>query len=299
MTNPNPNPELSILLVNFNGKRFLDDCLIAIAKHVSVPYEIILVDNCSTDGSAEYVEQNHPETRLIRNTRNVGFAAGNNLAASSARGKYVLLLNNDTILQTDVNLAIRLIESRPTIGAVGFKMLSPDLRPRISTGHFPAPWRLIKFSSLFDKADGIKGIESSDGISYRTVDWIEGSFIFTTRSAWDAAGGLDEGYFMYVEDVDFCQAIHRNGMQVAYVTTGAFIHYGGYSNARLGLLISGYRRYHKKYSKLLPRLAANSVLSLGLLVRLAGFGIAYLATRDVELKRKSVSCAQALFSSPW
>jgi N-acetylglucosaminyl-diphospho-decaprenol L-rhamnosyltransferase len=295
----NTNPELSILIVNFNGKRFLNDCLIAISKQVSVSYEIILVDNCSTDGSAEYIQLNHPTIQLIRNTQNAGFAAGNNLAATHASGQYLLLLNNDTVIRTDVKPAIELIQLDPTIAVVGFSMLSSDLAPRKSIGHFPTPWRLMKFSCLLEGKASSPYLKSRGNIRYRLVDWFEGSFLLTTRRAWDDVGGLDEGYFMYVEDVDFCQSIHRRKLRVAYVPAGAYIHYGGYSSDRFGMLITGYRRYNKKFSGPLQRFATNAVLTLGLVVRVIGFSIAHAATRGAESKRKRQSCVEALLNSPW
>ena len=116
------NSLLSILIVNWNGKEFLDGCFSSIREKVSVPYEVIVVDNHSTDGSADLIEERYPWVKLIRSADNLGFAAGNNLAARHATGEYLLLLNNDTVLQTDLVDAISLLEDEGRIGAVGARM---------------------------------------------------------------------------------------------------------------------------------------------------------------------------------
>ena len=142
-----PPPILSILIVNYNGRRFIPDCLGSLRERVSLPHEVILVDNGSADGSADLVRSEFPEVRLIAEGRNHGFTAGNNLAAREARGAYLLLLNTDTILLDDPEPAVALLEQEPDIGVVGARMVDARRAYRPSTGHFPRPGRLIRIRS--------------------------------------------------------------------------------------------------------------------------------------------------------
>lgn len=294
-----PDVVLSILIVNFNGKDFLGPCFDSIRKHVTVPYEIIVVDNASHDGSAEYVARNYQEINLIASKVNAGFAAGNNLAARSAKGEYLLLLNNDTLLLDDLNSAIALLSSDPSIGALGCKMYGRTNEYRYSAGHFPSPLRLLSFSAIFNRSGPfINGDFPVGGETLYNVDWVEGSFILTRSELWQNLGGMDENYFMYVEDIDFCKRVHVSGFRVVYFPSLSFMHYGGYSSSRLGMLIKGFRRYHKKFSNGIVQLAARFVLTFGLVLKAAVYALISLASgRGVGIK--SLSCLKALKDSPW
>lgn len=290
---------LSILIVNFNGKDFLGPCFDSIREHVTVPYEIIVVDNASHDGSAEYVARSYQEINLIAGKVNLGFAAGNNLAACSAKGKYLLLLNNDTLLLGDLKDAVALLSSDPSIGALGCRMRGRANEYRYSAGHFPSPLRLLSFSTIFNRSGPFKNgdFPAGDETLY-DVDWVEGSFILTRSELWQSLGGMDEDYFMYVEDIDFCKRVHDSGFRVVYFPFLSFLHYGGYSSSRLGMLIKGFRRYHRKFSSSMVQLAAQLILTLGLLLKAAVYALISLASgRGVGVK--SLSCLKALKDSPW
>lgn len=290
---------LSILIVNFNGKDFLGPCFDSICKHVTVPYEIIVVDNASHDGSVEYVTENYPEIKLVASKVNLGFAAGNNLAARSAEGKYLLLLNNDTLLLGDLNSAVALLSSDPSIGALGCMMRGRANEYRYSAGHFPSPLRLLSFSTIFNRSGPFKNGHFPVGSeTLYDVDWVEGSFILTRSELWQSLGGMDEGYFMYVEDIDFCKRVHDSGFRVVYFPSLSFLHYGGYSSSRIGMLIKGFRRYHKKFSNGIVQLAACFVLTFGLILKAAVYALISLA-RGRGVGVKSLSCLKVLKDSPW
>ncbi len=144
--NAHGSPLLSVLLVSYNSKRFMRDCLESLQRHISVPFEVILVDNGSADGTAEYVREEFGWVRVFESGRNLGFTGGNNAAAREARGKYLLLFNCDTVLLTDVSPGIRILEQDAKVGVVGARMYGKDGELRANTGHFPAPWRLWKFT---------------------------------------------------------------------------------------------------------------------------------------------------------
>lgn len=290
---------LSILIVNFNGKDFLGPCFDSIRKHVTVPYEIIVVDNASHDGSVEHIREYYPEINLIASEVNFGFSAGNNLAARSANGKYLLLLNNDTLLQGDLKNAVALLSSDPSIGVLGCRQVGKDNEYRYSAGHFPSLPRLLFFHSMFNRSGPFNNGDFPTSIEiFYNVDWIEGSFMLTRSALWRSLGGMDEDYFMYVEDVDFCKRVHDSGFRVVYFPSLLFLHYGGYSSARFGMIIKGLRRYHRKFSNGLCQIAANCILTFGLIFRVVIFALISLSCEQ-RVGVNSLNCLKALKESPW
>jgi GT2 family glycosyltransferase len=290
---------LSILIVNFNGKDFLGPCFDSIRQHVTIPYEIIVVDNASHDGSVEYIKAYYPDINLIVSDNNLGFAAGNNLAACSSKSNYLLLLNNDTLLLDDLKSAVALLSSNHTIGALGCRMIGRNSEYRYSTGHFPSPLRLLSFSTIFNRSGLFKkGIFPAGNKKFYNVDWVEGSFILTRKDLWQALNGMDEGYFMYGEDIDFCKRVKDFGYKVIYFPSLSFLHYGGYSSNRLGMLIKGFRRYHKKYSNGFIQLMAQLILTSGLIIRVCSYALISLVC-ERSVGTKSRNCLKALKDSPW
>jgi hypothetical protein len=258
--------QVSILIINWNGHRYVYDCLESIQQHVSVPYEVIVVDNKSSDGSPGEIAQRFPWVKLIRRDANLGFASGNNLAASHATGKYLLLLNNDTALQTDIADAVRVLESDATIGAVGAEMYSFDGELRTSCAHFPSPPRLWRFASMWHIPRAVW--KTVDGVPVRRCDYVEGSFLMTPAAAWKKLNGMDEQNFMYGDDLDYCRSLLIAGYVTVQCPSVSYRHAGGYDHSRMAYLYSGFRRYHRKFSGRRTRLHAWFVLRAGLLLRL-------------------------------
>jgi GT2 family glycosyltransferase len=257
--------KVSIIIVNHNGERFIEDCLNSIALRVTCDYEVILVDNASSDSSCSIVETKYPWVKIIRSNRNLGFAAGNNLGARRATGQYLLLLNNDTVLLSDLYPAIALLEANSNVGIVGANMLDEHGVSRPCSGAFPTPLRLLKFSSMFIMPGQHR---RRIGKEAWIVDWVQGSFLLTTVENWTALGGLDESYFMYVEDVDFCKRTQLRGLLCAYYPLLGYIHYGGYGAVRWHLLYSGHKRYQKKFHGGIVANCAVFVLRSGSIARL-------------------------------
>jgi GT2 family glycosyltransferase len=290
---------LSVLVVNYNGKEYLGGCLDSIQHWLTVPYEIIVVDNASSDGSQEYLKQNYPNVLLISSHENLRFAAGNNLAAHHATGKLILLLNTDTLLCGDLAPMFSILRDDPKVGVLGCKMQGKDGEYRYSAGYFPNPGRLFSLASLYYRNGPFRNgnFSTSDRLVYE-VDWVEGSFLLTPRELWENIGGLDESYYMYVEDVDYCKRVKNLGFKVAYFPNLSYIHYGGYSANRMGMLISGFRKYHKKYSSLWVRFLAQIALTLGLILKVLVFFLIFIAGGK-SYKVKYQSSLQALTESPW
>jgi GT2 family glycosyltransferase len=233
--------ELSIIIVNYNVRPFLEQALIAVQKAVvGLRGEVIVVDNASDDGSVEMIRQRFPDVGLMVNERNVGFAAANNQALRACRGEFVLLLNPDTVVQEDTfRVMIEFFRTHPDAGLAGCKVLNPDgtLQPACRRS-FPTPWvaftKISGLSTLFPKSS----LFAKYNLSYRDanasyeVDAISGSFMFARRSVVEHVGGLDEQFFMYGEDLDWCFRIKQAGWNVYYVHQTQIIHYKGESVRR-------------------------------------------------------------------
>lgn len=235
-------PKLSIIIVNYNGLSYLDECFSSIKRKCGeISLEVVFVDNDSVDGSVEFVRKFHPWVKVIVSDKNLGFSRGNNLGVENSSGKYLLLLNNDTVLLDDVKILLDVI-ALDGVGVVGAKMYGVDREERLSFGVFPTPFKMLNLSSLYLKRESVQ-----DGL--QDVDWIEGSLLLTERATWDSVGGLDPQYFMYVEDVDFCKKVALQGLRRVFFPEFKYIHYGGYGESRSQWLKDGFRIYANNFSR--------------------------------------------------
>jgi len=238
---PKPRIQISVIIVNYNVREFLRQSIVSLKKALrGIPSEIIVVDNASDDGSAEMVRKNFPGIRLIAMEANSGFAAANNAALKIAKGKYFFLLNPDTVVQEDTaRVMLAFMEQHRDAGMAGCKILNPDGSFQLPCRRgFPTPWiaftKIIGLSSLFPSLKIFGGYN----VTYRSteetypVDAISGSCMFVRREAYENAGGLDESYFMYGEDLDLFYRIQQLGWKVYYVHSTQIIHYKGESARR-------------------------------------------------------------------
>jgi GT2 family glycosyltransferase len=271
---------LSILIINWNGARYLYDCLDSLRAKISIPFETIVVDNNSSDGSPDVVAQRYPWVKLIRSADNLGFAAGNNLAARHATGEYLLLLNNDTVLQTDVADAVAALDADPAIGAVGAAMFGGDGGPRFSSAHFPSPARLWRFASIWFAPGPGDARATPAGPKLYRCDFVEGSFLMTRASAWQQLGGMDERNYMYGDDVEYCRGLLGLGLVTVHCPSVRYTHFGGYTHARMGYLFGGFRRYHRKFSSRAVQMQADLVLHAGLVLRIPWYWARAAVKRD-------------------
>lgn len=276
-------PVLSILMLMHNDGKYLSACLQSISAKVGCSFEVVLVDNASLEQVPDEIQSMYPWLRVIRSERNLGFNAGNNLAAKHARGEYFLLLNIDTLLITDVTPALHLLESDPRVGVAGAEAYSADRVLRPSSGHFPRAWRLWIFKNLWMAPSLRYG--ASDRETFQ-VDWVEGSFLMTRRRDWDEIGGFDERYFLFGNDLHFCKAAVQLGRAVVHCTAVKYVHFCGFGSARMGHLYASFREYHRTFSSLAEQYVASFVLRLGLLVRIGAYGAWYLFTRNAFAEEK-------------
>ena len=260
MPDSSPAPEVSIAIVSWNARWYLRRCLAALYQPQDpdvrtawqraglplqeltperVSWEVVVVDQESLDGSPEMVEAEFPQVRLVRQKPNLGFGGGNNVAFRHARGRYVLLLNSDTVTRPGwITELFDYAEAHPKAALIGPKLLNPDGTlqfscrrfPSLGMGifrHTPLEWLLPKNTYTRDYL-----MQEWDHMDDRTVDWLSGACIMARREFIDEVGGFDERYFMYFEDVDWGFRAHKNGWDVRYTPEPVVIHEVGRSSDR-------------------------------------------------------------------
>ena len=228
---------LSIIIVSFNARIALENCLRNVFGLLGgLSSEVIVIDNASNDGSAEIVQHGFSEVRLIQNNRNMGFAMAVNQAAKIAKGKYLILLNPDTIIERGVFAnAYKKMEKSSRAGAAGGLLLTPNGATQPSGRMFPSLLNsfltMTGLASRFPRAcffrrgDRTWAPMEKDAL----VDWVPGAFTIIRKSVFDQLGGFDERFFLYYEEVDFCRRVKRAGYQVWYWPEIRVVHEGGVS----------------------------------------------------------------------
>ncbi len=227
--------DVSVVVVNWNTRQLLRDCLDSIrANSDGYAVEIVVVDNHSSDDSVEMVRRDYPDVVLIANNSNTGFARANNQGVRAAAGRYVLLLNSDAMLTPGaLRSLVALADSNPKIGMVGARLVNAD-------GSFQASYTRVP--TLVQEALILSGLgrllrgryypsygPEEDG-GPRPAGYVEGACMLSPRSAYLEVGGLDEGYFMYAEDVDLCYTLAKHGWLVVYQPAARVIHLGSASS---------------------------------------------------------------------
>lgn len=233
--------DLSIIIVNYNVKEFVQNLLYSIEKaKQNLSLEIFVVDNASDDGSVDIIREKFPYVNLIANQTNIGFGAANNLALSKAEGKYLLLINPDTIVKEDTFVKmIEFFEKNKDAGVAGCKVLNPDGSLQLACRRsFPGPWtsftKVTGLSTIFPKSRLFAryNLTYLDENKSCEVDAVSGSFMMMSRDVYNTVGGFDEQFFMYGEDIDLCYRTQKAGYKVYYVHETEIIHYKGESTKR-------------------------------------------------------------------
>jgi len=229
--------DLSVVILSWNVRNLLRQCLDSVLNHPRpTATEIIVVDNASSDGSAEMVRAEFPQVKLIVNTINRGYTGGNNDGIATATGRYVLILNPDTRVVGDaLSTLVEYADAHPDVGVVGPQLVNPDGSvqssrrrfPTLMTGLFESTWlqplaprRVLRDYYLQDQPDDVP----------QEVDWVTGACLLVRREAIQQVGGLDEGFFMYSEELDWCRRIKQAGWKIVYLPQAQVMHYVGQSS---------------------------------------------------------------------
>ena len=233
--------DLSIVIVNYNVKYFLEQCLHSVKKAMEgLETEVFVVDNNSVDGSCSHIRERFPWVKLIENRENVGFSKANNQAIRAASGKYILLLNPDTVVEENTfSKCFRFMETHDDAGALGVKMIdgSGHFLPE-SKRAFPTPWvafyKIFGLSRLFPRSKkfGKYHLGYLPEDETHKIEVLAGAFMFLRRAALDKVGLLDEDYFMYGEDIDLSYRIIKGGYNNYYLPETIIIHYKGESTKK-------------------------------------------------------------------
>jgi GT2 family glycosyltransferase len=244
-----PLPQvLSIVIVNFNARDGLRRCLNSIYEHLTMDFDIAVIDNASHDGSTDMMWRNFPKVRLLRKRENAGFAAAANFAADAAAGDVILFLSPLCELTHDsLSAPADYLRDHPDTGAVGLRLIDTDGWVVETALTFPN----LK-ACVFSPESPRRGSQHQAMSEPTHVDWVTSTCLMTTRAALDKVGPFDEGFFSGFADVDFCQRVHRHGMRVAYYPEASLIYAlpATVSLRNTGTIIAHHRgrwRYYKRY----------------------------------------------------
>lgn len=277
--------DLSVVIVNWNTRELLARCLASVFETASdLDLEILVVDNASSDGSADAVRKHFPQVRLIENSENTGFARANNQAIRNSSGRCIVLLNPDTELSPGaLTTLVRFMETCPRCGAAGARLINPDGSPQPSCG--PKPTLRRELCGLFH-LDGLTSRGCSDmgvgaSMAPKEVSVLQGACMLLRRDALDEVGLLDEDYFIYSEEVDLCHRLGTSGWKVYWVPQAVVMHHGGQSTSQAagnmflhlyGSKVLFFRKHHGSLSAQLYKL----ILLASALARLLVSPLAWL-----------------------
>lgn len=243
--------QLSVIILNYNVRYFLEQCLLSVREAIhGLDAEIIVVDNNSPDDSCQMIRKRFPDVILIENKENVGFPKGNNIGVEKAKGKYVCILNPDTVVAEDTfTKIITFAQNQTNLGIIGCKLID-------GTGNFlpeskrsiPTPW--VSFTKIF----GLYKLAPTSGWLGRyyagylrenqtgKTDVLVGAFMVLERALYNEVGGFDERYFMYGEDIDFSYTVLKKGKSNYYFSETSIIHYKGESTVKDGTYMKRFQQ---------------------------------------------------------
>jgi len=281
-------PELSVVIVNFNTRQLLRQCLESLRSAAGgIRTQVVVVDNASSDRSAEMVAECFPEVRLLRNPWNHGYARANNQGSRECGGQYLLLLNSDTVVKPDaLQHMTDYLHHHPEVGVVGARLFYGDGRIQGSAKAFPTPLNIFfgrksLLSKLFPNNPYTRRYLpclSGDLREPVEVDYVSGAALMVRRALIDRVGPMDEGYFIYWEDADWCYRVRQHGWKVVYLPQAHIVHMEGMSSTRESARLivefhkSLYRFFRLHYLPARTKLLTPLVWSL-LFLSAAGHGL--------------------------
>ncbi|OGG46548.1 MAG: hypothetical protein A3F84_18650 [Candidatus Handelsmanbacteria bacterium RIFCSPLOWO2_12_FULL_64_10] len=266
-------PDVSVLIVTYQARAFIDHCLKAVKAQTGLTIETIVVDNASPDGTGDHIKRVHPDVSFTQADENSGFSAGVNRVARQAHGRHLLLLNPDTELRPDTASTLAAyLDTHPEVGAVGPRLANSDGTPQDAA--FAYPSLLMHWLEFFPHPARLLHTRWNGRLDSRTDEPVEidhplGACMLIRRAAWDQVGPLDEGFFMYCEEVDWCMRARDAGWRIMQVPTTTVVHWSGASSKQnpesITYLYASRRRLHHKHRGALFRVAAAVITRMGLM----------------------------------
>jgi len=254
---------LSIVIVTYNSRLDVTKCLDSVHSYPPpMPHEVVVVDNASPDGTAAALRSTRSDVRVIDAGGNLGFAHANNLGIQQTTGDLILLLNPDTTVTAGaLGRLVAALEAAPDAAVAGPRLVDPSGRPELSFGSMVSPFTELRQKILMRGNARGRGLVAARvrALTLRPhdVDWVSGACLLVRRSDAQAVGLLDERYFMYLEDVDFCAAVRRRGRRVMFVPGAEVVHHRGQSRATATAATNAaYRRSHIAFYEKHHRLCA-------------------------------------------
>lgn len=287
--------DIAIALVNWNNRDYLEQCLASIEDaQLSFSYEIVVADNGSTDGSQQMLSERFPYVKIIQNEGNVGVAKGNNQCIQNSSGRYIYILNNDTLVNREsIETMVQFLDDHPEAGAAGGNLLNPDGTFQSSFCSFPTLLEeLLIVSHIGRRLNPHFPSHSGFYPTVREVDWISSASILVRRAAIEQIGLVDEEYFVYSDEPDWQYRLWQAGWKVYYLPNVTTIHYGGGSfkpgGRRYTLVYRGRMLFaHRHYGRL-HCLAQRTMFAVAALGRLVVWLLAWLLPRWREMAHRQI-----------
>lgn len=287
------DPILSIVLVCWNNKAYLDPCLGSLYQtRMQTSFDVVVVDNGSTDGSQEMLHEKYPQVMIIQNTGNVGLGRASNQGIEATKGRHVLLLNNDTIVNgPSFDAMVGFLEQNPKVGAVGGKVFNPDGTVQSCYNYFSTLWEEFLIATRLGEwlRPGYPSIIEANEV--KSVDWITSACLMVRRAVLDQVGLLDESYFIYGDEVDLQYRIKRAGWEVYYLPQSTIIHYGGRSMTRWPrrkMVYRGKMLFFQKHYGALMSLALRLLLGALSIGKLIIWAVVLILPRNRDVAQKEL-----------
>lgn len=293
--------DLSVIIVSWNCRSYTLECLRSMDAGSTPDWmEIILVDNASGDGTVESVRDAFPAVRVIANTVNVGFAAANNQAISTSAGRYILLLNPDTLVHGDAfGTMVRWLDAHTDVGGAGPALRNGDGTPQYTGIRFPSVWNLIVESFFLDRIaprSTVFGRHRSlfnDFTRPFDADYLQGSCLMLRRSVLEKVGVLDESFFMYFEETDLCYRIKQAGFRIVYLPDAVITHFGGgeeghFTERRLLHYHRSLLKFFGKHHTAAGTTVLRAVLIIRSVIRIIAWSLTYMVRPAVRSKAPSI-----------
>lgn len=307
--------KLSISIVNWNTKGLLNQCLESIYKSSFKDFDVFVVDNNSADGSAEMVKNLFPEVNLLSNTKNLGFAKGNNQAIRLSKGRYILILNPDIILyENTLEQMLSFMDTHPGAGAIGIKLMEAD-STETKKGYFrrfPSIIQTILFYTMLDKVClknrrlTDKYWERLDTSGIMEIDQVPGACLFVRKEMLEEIGLFDERFELFFEDVDLCYRIKKANWKLIYVPSIQAVHIGAqsigklpYSELATKFFRSMYLYSEKHHSQIKAEIMKHIVLCNTLLKILITQSLYYLSNYKKEKRAEHIHMLWQLAKNLW